>query len=339
MTLEIDLAAMAAAPSFVLAPVAAMVALYTLATRAGRRVAWPAGLLAAALITVVYALVHSRLPVPGLPFVYFDLAIAATGVGCVVRGRRARMAEAEARAERAERLREEEGRRLVAEERLRIARDLHDVLAHHITLVNAQAGVAHYLMPTDPEAAGRALAGIKEASRAAIDDLRATVRLLRQPGDDPALGPSAPCLADLGELAESFRLAGMPVVVERRGATRPCPPATQLAAYRIVEEGLTNACKHAAASSVRICLDYQADVLRITVTDDGHPRQQGPGGSGHGLVGMKERAAAIGGRLTAGPVPSGGFRVLAELPLARVPAEAATVAAAGGPAAGRDGAR
>jgi signal transduction histidine kinase len=313
VTLAMGVAYMVALPSFTLAPVACPVALYTLGTRAGRRAAWAAGLAAAAAITATYALVHPHVAVYAEPFIYFDLAVLATGLGVAVRDRRIRLAEAEARAERAERSRDEESRRRVAEERVRIARDLHDVVAHHITLVNAQASVAHHLMRSDPEAAYEMVGHLKDASRAALDELRATVGYLRRSGEESRA--PLPNVEEVDVLAESFRAGGMSVDVVRLGPVRRAASSVEVAAYRIVSEALTNAHKHAAAARVLVTLEYRTDKLLITVADDGRPGAHGDGG-GHGLIGMRERAAAVGGTVEAGPRRDGGFRVRAQLPLA-----------------------
>jgi signal transduction histidine kinase len=311
-TLAMGIAYLVTWPGFTLAPAACPVALYTLATRAGRRVAWVAGLAAAAAITATYALVHPHVAVYAQPFIYFDLAVLATGLGVAVRDRRIRLAEAEARAENAERSRDEESRRRVAEERVRIARDLHDVVAHHITLVNAQAGVAHHLMRSEPEAAYEVLAHLKDASRAALDELRATVGYLRQSGEE-ARAP-IPGVGEVDGLAESFRSGGMSVDVVRLGPVRRAASSVEVAAYRIVSEALTNAHKHAVAARVCVTLEYRTDKLLITIVDDGRTGPSGKSG-GHGLIGMRERAAAVGGTVRAGARPEGGFRVRAELPL------------------------
>ncbi|MEW2462826.1 sensor histidine kinase [Streptomyces massasporeus] len=321
-SLAVDLAHMALVPTVSLAPAASLVALYTLATRSSRRTAWTAGLIASALITAVYAVADSEPPLAGTSLLRFDLAIAATALGDAVRTRRRHLAEVEARAERAERTREEEARRRVTEERVRIARELHDVVAHHITLVNAQAGVAHHLMRNDPDRAYEALAHIKDNSRAALDELRATVGLLRQPDDGPDSRAPIPGLADLDALVGGVRAGGLSVQVVRAGTPRPVAPTTELTAYRIVQEALTNTHKHASATRAEVVLDYGPNRLRITVTDDGRPGASPGPGSGHGLIGMHERATAIGGTVTAGPLPEGGFQVVAELPLALAPASA-----------------
>jgi signal transduction histidine kinase len=225
----------------------------------------------------------------------------------------------EERAARAERTREEEARRRVADERVRIARELHDVVAHHITLVNAQAGVAHHLLRTDPEAAYEALAHIKETSRTALDELRATVGLLRQTDDQPASREPLPGLADLDRLVTSFRQSGLPVEVGCDKEQHRLAPAVDLTAYRIVQEALTNAHKHAPGRPVHLTLDYGADALSITVANEAADTRVDAPGTGHGLIGMRERAATVGGTLTAGPEPHGGFLVRAELPLPPLP--------------------
>ncbi|MFF9676852.1 sensor histidine kinase [Streptomyces eurythermus] len=325
VTLAVDLVHMARTPDFSLSPAASLVALYTLATRSSRRIAWAVGVAATLVITAVFAVTHSQSPVSGDTLLRFDLAIAATALGIASRSRRLRLDRAEARAERAERTREAEARRRVTEERVRIARELHDVVAHHMTLVNAQAGVAHHLLRTDPEIAYQALAHIKDNSRTALDELRATVGLLRQPDDAPDSRVPIPGLADLDSLITNLRAGGLPVELERTGLPRSAAPTTELTAYRIVQEALTNTHKHASANHVKVTLDYGTDTLRITVTDDGLPgtaqdsgTARGPG-TGHGLIGMRERAAAIGGTVIAGPRPEGGFRVHAELPLVLTP--------------------
>ncbi|MEU6354788.1 histidine kinase [Streptomyces sp. NPDC047072] len=320
VTLAAGLTLMALEPDFALAPAASLVALYTLATRGSRRTAWTVGLAAGVAVTGVYSATHEGILAGGVSLLRFDFAIAATALGRAVRSRRDHLAEAAARVERAERMQEEEARRRVAEERVRIARDLHDVVAHHITLVNAQAGVAHHLMRAHPDQAYEALAHIKDNSRAALDELRATVGLLRRPDDAPSTRAPIPRLADLDSLVGGFRTSGLSVWVARTGTPSPLPPATELTAYRIVQEALTNTHKHASATRTAVVLHYGAHSLRVTVTDDGRPGSPKGAGTGHGLMGMHERAVAIGGAVTAGPRPEGGFQVVAELPLSLTPA-------------------
>ncbi|MFM9594840.1 sensor histidine kinase [Streptomyces scabiei] len=310
-----DLTLMAVASHISPTPAAALVALYTLALHGTRRTAWLVGSTAAVAIAGVYAATHAESLVGGPGLLRFNFAIAATALGRAVLSRRENIAAARDRAEHAERTREEEARRRVTEERVRIARDLHDVVAHHITLVNAQAGVAHHLLRANPQQAYEALAHIKDNSRAALDELRATVGLLRQHDDTPGSRAPIPRLADLDALVGRFRASGLAVRVARTGDPSPLAPATELTAYRIVQEALTNTHKHASATRTTVVLDYGVHALRVTVTDDGPPGAPKGTGTGHGLMGMHERATAIGGTVTAGPRPEGGFQVVADLPL------------------------
>ncbi|MGW7579188.1 sensor histidine kinase [Streptomyces sp. NPDC054765] len=310
--------------------VATAVALYSVTIRTDRRTARRVGAFTTAVLVTT-----SLISRPGLENIWQHLAlIAGLGLavasGDAVRSRRQLLASALERAEQAEHTREEEARHRVTEERLRIARELHDVVAHHITLVNAQAGVAHHLMRTDPDHAYQALERIRDTSRAALDELRATVGLLRYSDDPAAPCEPAPGLADLDALLDSFRHSGLDVSPERTGQPGELPPITDLTAYRIIQEALTNTRKHAGLVSARVHLDYRTDALRIAVEDDG-PGTPGNNsgnapattttdetrgtGTGHGMIGMHERAKAAGGTLTAGPRPAGGFRIDAELPL------------------------
>ncbi|MFI8203157.1 sensor histidine kinase [Streptomyces sp. NPDC085937] len=240
-------------------------------------------------------------------------------IGHAVRTRRAYLAAVEERARRAEESRELEARRRVAEERVRIARELHDLVAHQITLANAQATVAAHFFDSRPEQTRASLRELVETTGHALDELRATVGLLRQTGDTAAPDGPAPGLDRLPDLLESFRRAGLEVSAREEGAARAVPPGVDLTAYRIVQEALTNVTKHAAGRGARVGLDWGGGRLTVTVSDDGGA----PGGPpalserppGYGLIGMRERAAAVGGELTAGPRPEGGFLVTARLPL------------------------
>ncbi|MFC8243498.1 sensor histidine kinase [Streptomyces chartreusis] len=221
------------------------------------------------------------------------------------------------RAERAERTREEEARRRVAEERLRIARDLHDLLAHSITLIGVQTSVAAHVLAADPERLDRAtiakaLDDIAETCRTARGEVRGTLEVLREQGvADETRGP-LPGLDGLADLVEAARLAGARVESDVR--VREAPPAVGAAAYRIVQEALTNAVRHAGPEpAVRVALYEEMGALRLSVADDGRaaPSAQSPG---YGLVGMRERARSVGGTLDAGPRDEGGFEVSAVLP-------------------------
>ncbi|MFC8666491.1 sensor histidine kinase [Streptomyces sp. NPDC057199] len=296
-------------------PMASLVALYTLATATERRTAWCAGVTVGLWLTLASIIAR-----PGDllgAVVYFDFTVVAVAVGDSVRNRRAYLAQAEERARQAERTRDEEARRRVHEERVRIARDLHDVVAHHIALVNAQAGVARHLIRKDPDKAYQALSHITETSAAALDELRSTVSLLRQDSDPaPSLQP-APSLDRLGQLLEPFRSGGFDVRLSRDATPRPLTAMADLAAYRIIQEALTNAQKHATQPTAEVKLTYTDNTLWISVINPAHPHHRGPG-TGHGLVGMRERAEAADGTLTASLRPDNTFRVYATLPFAPV---------------------
>ncbi|MET8243405.1 sensor histidine kinase [Streptomyces sp. NPDC005202] len=301
------------------APVAmsAVVALYTVAATTDRPTTWRVGLLTMTVLTGAAMLAG---PLPW--YAQENLGIfawtgMAAAVGDAVRSRRAFVQAIRERAERAERTREEEARRRVAEERLRIARDLHDVVAHHIALVNVQAGVAAHVMDKRPDQAKEALAHVREASRSALNELRATVGLLRQSGDPEAPTEPAPGLDRLDELAGTFRSAGLHVEVARADQGTTLPAAVDLAAYRVIQEALTNVQKHAGTQAkAEVSVVRVGPNVEITVLDDGADEDDGPEtGGGHGLLGMRERVTALGGTLTTGPRHGGGFRVHAILPV------------------------
>ena len=304
------------------APVAmsAVIALYTVASTTDRTTSWRVGLLTMTVLT------GSAMLAGPLPWyaqenlgIFAWTGMAATA-GDAVRSRRAFVDAIRERAERAERTREEEARRRVAEERLRIARDLHDVVAHHIALVNVQAGVAAHVMDKRPDQAKEALAHVREASRSALNELRATVGLLRQSGDPEAPTEPAPGLHRLDELVGTFHNAGLPVEVARADQDTTLPAAIDLAAYRVIQEALTNVRKHAGAEAkAEVSVVRVGPNIEITVLDNGPGRgagEDGPQeGGGHGLLGMRERVTAVGGRCTTGPRYGGGFRVHAILPV------------------------
>ncbi|NGO68612.1 sensor histidine kinase [Streptomyces boncukensis] len=253
--------------------------------------------------------------------------LAAGVVGHAVRNRRAYLAGVEERARRAEQNRDREARRRVAEERLRIARELHDLVAHQITLANAQATVAAHLFDARPEQTRKSLNELVETTGSALDDLRATVGLLRQSGDSDEPADPAPGLDRLPTLLENFRRAGLEVSVQQEGTVRALPPGVDLTAYRIIQEALTNVTKHAGGGSARVGFAWNRDSVAITIADDGGSARTAPPASpagggytaperqpGYGLIGMRERATAVGGHLSAGSRPEGGFLVSAQLP-------------------------
>ncbi|MFI7499255.1 sensor histidine kinase [Streptomyces sp. NPDC049687] len=298
-----------------------MLALYSLAATTDRRTANTYAFTGIALL-VGTGLIAGP---PGEPLVLKLLGPAAwlllpTSLGTVNRLRAAYLDAVQARAEHAERTREEEARRRVTEERMRIARDLHDVVAHHLVLAHLQAGAVARQLPARPDEAARLTADLASTTASALRELRATVGLLRQADDDTAGKPREPRpgLAQLPELAASFRGAGLEVTVSTEGEPRPLTAGADLTAYRIVQEALTNVTKHAAAGTARVRLVYADDRLALAITDDGgvpprRPRSAGSGG--YGLIGMRERARSAGGRVWTGHRPHGGFEVVTELPL------------------------
>jgi signal transduction histidine kinase len=296
---------------------AAYVALYTVAvtSRPLRTLLTGGSVLAVSLSVMFTVNSHQALELLRIS----GWVIAVLFVGIDVRFYRQYVAAIVERAERAERTREEEARRRVAEERLRIARDLHDLLAHSITLIGVQTSVAAHVLAADPERLDRetvakALDDIAETCRTARGELRTTLEVLREHGPQDTRGP-LPGLDGLPDLVAAARLAGARVEQDLRVRADP-PPAVGAAAYRIVQEALTNAVRHAGpAPAVRLRLYDEPGALRVSVTDDGTGPL--PGGTpGFGLVGMRERARSVGGTLDAGPRPDGGFEVTAALPLA-----------------------
>lgn len=240
------------------------------------------------------------------PLGYPGAAIFATVVVAVLSMRRRRLAEQRQAVE------QEQARRAV-EERLAIARDLHDVLAHSLSVVQVQTGVALHLMDEHPEQVRAALTAIKSASDDGMRELRSAVGALRREGDAPTT-PLAPLpgLDDLPGLVAGAQGAGLRVQVSRSGRRRPVPPAVSLVGYRVVQEALTNVVRHGDATRCDISIDTD-DRLLVQVEDDGS--SAGPVAEGNGLRGMRERVTALGGTLRAGPLPGGGFGVRAELPL------------------------
>ncbi|GAA1919500.1 histidine kinase [Streptomyces durmitorensis] len=302
----------------------AVIALYTVAATTNRPTTWRVGVVTITGLTGVAMLTG---PLPWYAqenigiFAWTGMAAAA---GDAVRSRRAFVDAIRERAERAERTREEEARRRVAEERLRIARDLHDVVAHHIALVNVQAGVAAHVMDKRPDQAKEALSHVRDASRSALNELRATVGLLRQTGDPEAPTEPAPGLARLEDLVDTFRHAGLPVEVAVSDDATELPAGVDLAAYRIIQEALTNVQKHAGTGAkAEVSVIRVGPNAELTILDDGGGEKREHSGEsdggGHGLIGMRERVSALGGRCTAGPRYGGGFRVHAILPVTATP--------------------
>jgi signal transduction histidine kinase len=217
--------------------------------------------------------------------------------------------EAERRAEEAERTRDEAAARRAMEERLRIARELHDSLTHSISVIQVQAGVAEHLARKRGEEVPPALQAIREAGADAARELRATLSVLRSTEDADGSG-----LCQLDSLVTRARAAGLPVTVTVTGTERPLPSDVDRAAYRIVQEALTNVSRHAGPAQASVCVQYTPEALTVQVDNDGTGGVARSAGPGLGLIGMRERVSALGGRLRAGPRDGGGFRVRAELP-------------------------
>ena len=284
-----------------------------------RRATWIAAPAAAAVL-VLAALVGSR----EVPFAAESLATVfwvglTFALGDATRSRRAYVTAVEERARRAEESREEEARRLVAEDRLSIARDLHDVIAHHIAVINVQANVANHLLRTDQDAAADALSHVRRSAHTVLAELGAVLSVLRQPADASAPTDPIPNLERLPELVASFRAIGLPVTVTVSGPATSYDPSVELVAFRVVQESLTNIHKHNPGAATTVLLAREEDTLHIEVVNAlGRPVLLQPG-NGYGLVGMRERVTAIGGTVEAGPTPPGGFRVRAVLPATDLP--------------------
>jgi signal transduction histidine kinase len=236
--------------------------------------------------------------------------VAANIAGLVARQRRAYLEQVEHRAVEAERTREEMALRRAGEERLRIARDLHDSLTHSISVIKVQAGIAVHLARKHGEEPSAALLAIQDASGTAMRELRATLDVLRSPSDVDCVG-----LARVGELAERTRAAGVPVHVTVSGQPRDLPDEVDRAAYRVVQEALTNVARHAGATAAEVHIEYAAAELAVSVTDDGQASPDRPVTPGVGLRGMGERVTGLGGTLNAAPRDGGGFAVRATFPL------------------------
>jgi signal transduction histidine kinase len=296
---------------------AILVAVYSVAAYGDRWVAL-AGLAAAELGSAAVQLTPGRFQAPTV--VSNALVFAAAWLlGHFVGRRRAYTAQLEQTAEW-ERVRAEQARRAVAEERLRLARELHDVVAHSISVIAVQSGVGAHVAKTQPEEAAKALAAIEATSRAALIELRRLLGVLRQEGEPQGDLAPVPGLADLDSLLAEVAKAGLAVRLRVEGTPSPLPAGVDLSAYRIVQEALTNVVKHAGPARAQVMICYRDHEVTVEVTDDGRgvtaPTSDGRARVGHGLIGMRERVAVFGGDLEAGPRPGGGFRVAARLPLA-----------------------
>ncbi len=234
-------------------------------------------------------------------------------VGFALGGRLRETDETRRLAELAEAQREEQARLAVAEERARIARELHDVVGHSVSVMTVQASAVRRLLEDDQEKEREALLVVEQTGREALAEMRRMVGVLRRPDEAPALAPQ-PSLEHVERLVAHTRETGLPVELRVEGTPTQLPAGIDTTAYRIVQEALTNAVKHARASKAEVVVRYRNGAVEVTVTDDGRGGGDG-GGSGHGLVGMRERVSVYGGELEAGPQPGGGFRLRATLPV------------------------
>jgi signal transduction histidine kinase len=298
---------------------ATLVLLYTLAAYRPRRVSLP-GL--AISVAGAWAVVVVRIgsSVGGVNLVLLALvissgtALVAWVLGDSMRYRRAYLKALEDRAARLERERGTQAQIAAAAERARIARELHDVIAHNVSVMVVQADGAGYALRTEPERAGQALAAIAQTGRQALTEMRRLLGVLRSGDEQAGLAP-VPGLDQIRELIDQARDAGMSVSLTLFGAPRPLSEGAELAAYRVVQESLTNTRKHGGlAAAATVTMTYEPDGLLLQMTDDGLGAAAAPDGVGHGLTGMRERIAMYGGTVQAGPLTAGGYEVTARLP-------------------------
>ncbi len=298
-------------------PFAAVLAFYSLGAHTGRRTAITAG--AAGLVALGIPIATQ---IDWTPLTWSKIALeigrlaplaAAWILGDNMRTRRAYLHAVEERAAQLEREQEANARRAAAEEQARIAREVHDVVAHNLSVIIVQATAADEVFTSDPADAHRAVRTIGRTARRALDELRHVLGS----SDESRLAPQ-PTLNRLDGLLEQVRAAGLAVELEVIGEQPELPPALELSAYRIVQEALTNTLRHAGAEHALVRLRFDPDAVTIVVLDDGSPRPSARGGNGRGLIGMRERVTTFGGQLEAGPDTGGGFRVTATLPVAAV---------------------
>jgi len=296
------------------AGIATVIGAYSMASRRSRAASFSVGGIGAAAVAVLSITVAEFGVVDPRVFQVAAAIAVATALGDSSRSRRELLDAMTERAERAERTREAEARRRVAEERLRIAQDLHDTVAHRISVISLNAGVAAGALESRPEKARESLATIRAASRGVLSDIGELLRYLRD--DERAVEAPQPGLARLAELAASFESAGLTVTTQVDGDLARATGATDLVAYRIVQEGLTNAHKHSSARAARVEIVAADEVLAIEVSNPASRAAEPLPGGGLGLVGMRERAAAVGGSVWSGR-DGDVYRLRAELPLAK----------------------
>lgn len=283
-----------------------VVALFNAIAYGSRVLAWTTGYVGAVVLYVAMTLRDDwgfSWGSAGAVFAWISLVM---GVGELAKARRDR-------AEQAQEARAEQDRRQASEERLKVAREVHDVLAHHVSLINVQSGVALHLIDSQPEQVKEALTAIKQSSKEVLVELRNILGVLR---DVDGAAPRHPVasLDQLDRLVERMDTAGLPVTVEVEGEKRPVPKGVDSAALRILQESLTNTYRHAGPTTATVTLTYRPDELSVRVEDEGRGSSDSSVGTGSGLTGMRQRVEALSGTFTAGPKPGGGFRVTATFP-------------------------
>ena len=297
---------------------ALLVAFYTVAAyQPGRRILLAAAIMAAGAVLVATGARHP-LPVWAL---LSGLVAAAAFLGYYARTRRAYLAALVDRTERLERDRDQQAQLAAAAERVRIAREMHDIVAHNIAVMIALADGAAYTAETSPGQAASVMGQVSATGRSALAEMRRLLGVLREP--DAAGHAPQPSLDDVEDLVATIRAAGLPTRLTVTGPPFPLPPSAQLALYRTIQEALTNILKHAPGATAHVRLAYRPGEVELEVTDDGGPAasergavpEAAPRGNGHGLPGMRERAAVFGGQVSAGPRPGGGWQVRTVLPL------------------------
>jgi signal transduction histidine kinase len=305
-------------PDYVVLQVVVCVTLYTVAVTHGRRTTWFAWALAAGSLFVTATTFADGAWRDGEVLKESLQLIAWTGIaaaaGDAVRSQRAYVGAMRERAERAEAALEEEARRQVVEERLRIARELHDVVAHHIAMINVQAGVAAHLLRDDPDAAATALAHVRRGATSVLGELSDILTVMRRPDDPASATDPLPTLDQLDAMIAEFRSIGYDVAWHTSGAPQQLSPAVGLTAYRIVQEALTNAQRHGSSPRARLRVDYTPGEVHLEILNPAVPAAVDTGRGGHGTVGMRERVAAAGGSIDIGPTADHQFRVHAVLP-------------------------
>jgi signal transduction histidine kinase len=294
------------------APGVLLVGLYTVAAWCDvRERAIGAGAVVIGLTVVAVVGTPGGNSLAGVAFTFAAFAVAYL-FGSTMRNRRLYGEQLEARASALERERDEETRRALAEERLRIAQELHDVVAHSMGVIAVQAGVGAHVIDSEPGEAKKALEAISQTSRSTLVEIRRLLGVLRE--DQGASYAPAPGLADLDRLVRDVAGAGLRAEVRVEGTTTELPPGVDFTAYRIVQEALTNVLKHASRATATVIIGYEGTALRLEILDDGRAVNGRAAPGGHGLVGMRERVGVYGGSFEAGPRTGGGFRVAVLLP-------------------------